>query len=904
MNQIVRCRRIIGVFILIFAVSIFVFLPSEVFAATKKECKNYLTNTKFISRYNANITTTGSKNKYKISIEPTSSDKKLEKALRKVIFKVIKINDKNQDGSKTVSYGKPLTINGQYFTNDLGEKEMSIVLESTEKSVDPKCTGTVTFTLGVTTGGDEIVLEEDIPTIEDQFGDVQGKLIDCTKTQTEAFEKAFCETKNAALKADPDGTKGLNYSGKFNGHKNFKDVVKGENGELGYKKLQCSATKFEITNDYYVNKTHLYGYGEYTENFGNYTYHYSPGVVTQGENINCKVRCEEAVVVEYGPPVASKAGLCFEYKVKVTSRVSCNMIEKPKTPKTTKHYCTPTPICLTSAGTYTNQGGPSEEFDSCVKTCDGGKYTDKCTKKCYQKVYGDSATKTTTRGKEYLTEQIKYGADAFSLQACKNESGFHGCYYRAGNSILWEGVSSSTPGRWYLVSPHKDLSAYGVFGNGIYRHIYGEGNYCHDNCWWSGCSDSNVYLNPGISKKDYENNKELYDTAVAQCKVEASCTTTTADFTISVNYKNGKNEVKTLDFPYTTKKDKMTSKGSDEKIEDTNKNNDTTILCADRDPLTGKCNDDKGRGCYSTKDAKRIYMTEWSFPGSWINNKSGEISYVPKDDKSWQTMKNKFCIPLDAQDVNVKWWNYRQLKNPNYSQSSASSSAYVEKCVQNGYGIQNISTFSNSDVEDWNINAKTSNFGYFGWNIHVSCFYALNTGKRTTTSTNTNSSVPKECLSDASYRIRSVDLANLFPATDGSVSESRAPGFNWSEYATKTKANKDPANDYYEINPAKYATFVASKAQAIYSDEYLDYSIDLTRDMIAKLRKDSKSNNYSTYANDDEYFTKNYVINYRSPLFKNGGALSSSSKYPTLESLKCNNMKNYNSGCEEFGGND
>lgn len=887
MNLTVLCKRIMGLFILLFVVSI---VP--VHAADKVKCENYLTNVKFVSRYNVNIeeenvSKGGTLYKYKLSVEPTSSDSSLQKALRKVVFKIVKINNTAQNGSQKVSYGKPIYLDGQFVKNAEGDQEMMVTLESTEENADPKCTGKVTFKVGMTKGGEAVITSEPIDPVQDEFGQTNGQAIDCTKPQSGAFEKAFCDAKNAAIAADPSGSKGLNYSNKFDGKKHFKDVVS------GYKELKCDVTKLETKSDYYVNKTYLYGSGEDNLSFGHYTYHYSPGEATQGAAVKCKVKCEESLVVEYGPPVASKAGLCFEYKVKVTSRVSCSMSEKPVTPDTPGDYCTPTPLCKSSESStvVTNQGGPNEEFDQCISECDGGRYTDKCTKKCYKKVYGKSNNKnkkTTTPGKEYLTERLTYAESAFSLNTCINESSFNGCYYRSGNSILWKGKSDSTPGRWYLVSPHKDLSEYGVFGNGIYRHIWSDGSYCHDICWWSGCSGSRTYLNPGMAAKDRENNKEIYDRAVAQCKATASCTTTTADFTISVNYKDGENHVKEINFPYTSSnngEDHLTSKGASNGYQDTASSNNTTIL--------------NYSGCYKEKEAYRIYMTEWSFPGSWINNKTGEISYVNKNNNTaWQKMKNKFCIPLDAQNVNQKWWNYYYyFANPNKTNNnSTTSTAYQDKCVSGGYGYDQITTIKESDIEDWNIKARTKNFGYFGWNIKISCFYALNTNPTSTSPSTKSSDVPKSCVADASYRIRSVDLTNLFPASDGS-STSREPGFNWSEYATMTKTPEKAENNYYTINPSTYSEKVQKLGQGVYSDEYLDYSVDLTRSLISKLKNDNKAleNNYTSFSGDTE---TNYVINYKSPLFR-GGILSSSSKYPNEASLKCNNMKKYNGGCEE-----
>ena len=38
-----------------------------------------------------------------------------------------------------------------------------------------------------------------------------------------------------------------------------------------------------------------------------------------------------------------------------------------------------------------NGAGPSEDFDSCIKTCDKGAYTQNCINKCFKEVYGETA---------------------------------------------------------------------------------------------------------------------------------------------------------------------------------------------------------------------------------------------------------------------------------------------------------------------------------------------------------------------------------------------------------------------------------------------------------------------------------------------------------------------------------
>ena len=113
-----------------------------------------------------------------------------------------------------------------------------------------------------------------------------------------------------------------------------------------------------------------------------YTYNYAPGATPGTQTIDhaCERVCQEALKVEYGMPVASKAGLCFEYKVKVTSYVKCETTTTATPPqKPSGQYCNPAPKCVSQEGTLRDlpQAGPTEEFDSCIKACDGGKYSEK-----------------------------------------------------------------------------------------------------------------------------------------------------------------------------------------------------------------------------------------------------------------------------------------------------------------------------------------------------------------------------------------------------------------------------------------------------------------------------------------------------------------------------------------------
>ncbi len=101
----------------------------------------------------------------------------------------------------------------------------------------------------------------------------------------------------------------------------------------------------------------------------------------------CRVDCTETLRISYDSPIATVAGLGFQYQLRLSSDVSCNVT-------TTKVPVRPTvcvPTCSCNGGKYNNDndthGGPNEAFDSCVKQCDGGKYTQGCIDSCYQDVY-------------------------------------------------------------------------------------------------------------------------------------------------------------------------------------------------------------------------------------------------------------------------------------------------------------------------------------------------------------------------------------------------------------------------------------------------------------------------------------------------------------------------------------
>ena len=618
-----------------------------------------------------------------------------------------------------------------------------------------------------------------------------------------------------------------------------------------------------------------------------YTYHYTgdssfDNKVTEEKTV-CSISCEEAVEVKYGPPVASKAGLCFEYQVQVTSRVKCNSSVNPNGKPRESDYCSPVPYCNRVPG-YIHQGGPVEEYDECVNECDGGKYSKECSNKCYKKVYGAVGGASKMAVDTVATEVIS------KLSATGSESFVqinNGLYIRdRSNTINWRknksGANAEGYARYYLEGSEKartlrDHGSYHWDRNGFKRALYSGGAMCNDYCYYTGC-DLHTYLNPGEAESDYAANLEIYNNAISECKLAASCTEKTATFKISVDYKQKSGDTivkKTVDYT-----DSSLTSGEDD------------AACTKNPSVPAEGNILLNyQGCYKNCGAGRQYHARWSFPGTWFNMKTGEISYTKKPSESWYNESDKFCSPTFAENVNEKWWNYYLHNNMTaLTKLGIDPDKYSSQCSSGNGSIKNplpVDQVAPKD-EDYNIKARTDNFGYFGWTFKINCFYALNS-----------------CgdVSFSNYRVRSVDGENLFPSTDGSAltdvsSTGRSEdeiGFNWTSSAS---TNKNPG---YVVDPPKLITIIQGQAaggrDGVYDEANLDYLFNLTPSDIKELRntKDYNSFSHGTYMKPGKD-AKNGITRYRSGVIE-----KFATQRPSDDAVQCNNIKNSSTGeCDNY----
>lgn len=753
-------------------------------------------------------------------------------------------------------------------------------------------------------------------TIKDNYYVASGlyKIIEISDDQdidtidTEDDEK----TKQAQEAADKLAESDEAVSGDYN---SMTKEGKVDNTNLGT--LQCSLNNVYKEGENYYSNSNTYYYEETKLN----------------AKKNCETTCKETITVQYGPPVATKAGMCFEYKVKVQSKVACKSTWKGGSKPTRPKLCNVYPVCNSSKNFF-DQAGPDEEFDSCINNCDNGKYSQKCINKCYKEVYENVNNKKISYGNvenDYSSKLLANKEDALPGLKLTIDSAFcsskstnnpkdnatnynallkamqsydNGCEYKYNSKtkrITWScaaGVDNSknwkSLGRYYFYNDNKAVQTlrsiattcggeprtnghftYYIDKEGFKRATFGN-THCDESCKWVASSKTGT---PGkdciVSKSERDS---AYQAALAdytnekkECMAKASCSTETATFTISAKNKVAKNY-----------KDGKVSETADVTSNFDAQVKEKSLLHSNGDPII-----DRG-GCYGSSSGDYNYMTEWAFPGSWRNNKNGTISQTkPIDDNGWSERKNYYCTSLDSVGVNSNWWNWAQYKKlkdkTNYEDSS-------------------IKYNGTSDSIKYNITATTNNFGHFGWNVTMQCFYA-------TPSDETTTPPPSECEGEDGcgtetpkfeYEARSVDTKEMFPEESRGSGDEQIIGFNWTDKAnenlevdTNEKVTIDGKKQQpisYEIKPDALKEDIKKQAEAgkTYSDENLEYYVQLNRKALNELKKmkiGEFDGTFKSYAVGKEGVKVYTIQRYKTKLIDNYGGTRKRNKL-------CNNWDN------------
>ena len=625
----------------------------------------------------------------------------------------------------------------------------------------------------------------------------------------------------------------------------------------------------------------------------------------------CETKCYEHLKVSYDPPVASKAGICFTYKVTVESETKCgvkynkeviegNGMEGGLVGKLQKDMCAPVPIC--SAKETHTQAGPSEEFDNCINECDGGKYSQNCINKCYNDVYknnnkskkekNDDNTKQTSKKKDekvsaslltYNTKTSKsnmlrlgtwsetklegYYKQSTAISKCdtkdevlknidecaeyffeaktlypkgkynKNGTAWH--TELANQNNIWNAIGRASP--FYIrdksstkeliqsilaTDPHSGKT-YNIDENGIKRQYRGGIFVCSESCSYTGCSTKNA-LTPSsfISSLNVSDNSESsidkddmakIDDALDKCIATSECegANNTSEFEIKVENPRQKKDTKTTTINGKTTIGSSTgSTTSDSDIEcgsGSSGDNPFSMFVPARDDDVSKTTTGITGLCYDENVKSPHYKTTITFPGSWINLKTGEVSYKDKCANYFDYQDEMFCSMYDSANVNTNWWKWRI--NSNRTGSAPKPDSY------------NITATMGKN------NAK---FGKYHWTIDYKCFYAISdfiggggddTGGGDTGGGDTGGG-DDTCKDCGTTSIDNVDMRfvqtgkELFP-------NNRKPGFNWTSDATDIALRKEKCNSEtttcaatkgYDIDPGAYAEEIKTKGDKVYDE--------------------------------------------------------------------------------------
>ena len=286
-------------------------------------------------------------------------------------------------------------------------------------------------------------------------GDVAFK-----KTMTYCFNKTISKRDNSLIKNIYKAAKSIYNSKQSSETTNQMDPLIPGSVEVKNLKnainLTCDAVgKLDSSTGNYISEGNVRSFYHYLEPIKKsikYNYNYNNPTTVD----ICEVNCREDLTITYGPPVAVMAGFCFEYEVKVESKVTCDSkIYENGAPEIEKYQvCEPTPHCNNGYSQAEYQAGPNEEFDECIYKTDGGKYTQKAINSCYEKVYGKSKKQTKTKTNLALNyENVERMANGISecnpanantssswwnVYNAYNSGGYYGGYYTPSGGLHWE----------------------------------------------------------------------------------------------------------------------------------------------------------------------------------------------------------------------------------------------------------------------------------------------------------------------------------------------------------------------------------------------------------------------------------------------------------------------------------
>lgn len=481
-----------------------------------------------------------------------------------------------------------------------------------------------------------------------------------------------------------------------------------------------------------------------------------------------------------------KAGNGFEYQTEysVTRYVTIIQIDEPSMPE----QCETTygHMCYWPGGSGSD-GGPNEDFDSCILECDNGKYTQSCINSCYSKVYGVDRDLSFI---DKFTYDNSKKSNILKISDCTTDHGNSGTTVDHGDDD-------------YCVS-----------------------DYCEENGWcdeWEdtgpdGCSDD--------PQADYDAQVDDANSELEAILSEVNVDMTANEYVGNYTYKITDTYLKTADGQqYVFTVDNL---NSPKLYVETN--TPQVIQSASGTPSYDSNYN------FKSFEIKKVDI-KVNLPLSYISKVNSDVAYkTTGDSKAYKVDYH------NSKFESITNFNFLRFYNKNnerkYYTSILSDSTNIKyKEVDNKKYIY-LLPYKEAQK---NIHVTSSNVGEGKFGSNIKCYYGLHNNFYNPPCTS-----PSDCETSEptgiQYIYRPIDLDDVFP-------NNRNPRFNWTGTLNRADKTENGAALYakdnymeYDVDPIKLTQEIEEKGENIYTDsgEY-DYEFVLTKENIRNIRNYNKT---------------------------------------------------------------
>lgn len=605
----------------------------------------------------------------------------------------------------------------------------------------------------------------------------------------------------------------------YNDLVNLKDQITEDLGTLQALFPESYATENEAYSPVDSSK------GLYCDDTGQNKYSEQYRLVASYNGTYWGASCQERYEVDYDHAKLVYAGGGFTYNATFKAIRECTIHQKAKVVKKPQCYrdCRVECHFLTTT-VVMNHAGPNENFDSCVQTCDGGKYSQQCINSCYSSVYGEKSSRDLSSLNEKLNRDGRSFLNNIQKTSILEEIG--GINDPNSSYVGWSEKDKTSVYHW-----EKDIPGCGLMETDISSGCDEAGAKCYvvDSVGPAGCSwnpdadyqadlqKSVSELKAAISLTNQDQNQGKYKIQIADSYLE----------------KNGVAYVYEVD----TNSDIVSS-------------TDPETSCPGGMVRSTLGNSGSSFAEYCKKSTKEttvnVRLTE-----AYLNKKNGTAVYKKNGNYYAYNLKGG-ATTLQRTSFTASAFYAKEYKY--YTNLlSRNVNVVIPEDYDKKVTLVSDETYWNNKKKQATITVNVSNFGTGGaFSKQINCYYGVYNNLLIQDDDptffaygpggNGDGDCP-ECGNDGldysgiTFIYRTIELTDAFP-------NDRNPRWNWTNDAA---VSYDPSDRIYnllnyKVDPVALNEDIEDKGYSVYSNpQELDYDIILTPQQILNIRKYNKN---------------------------------------------------------------